>query len=88
MAIIPSFILDSVVALGEQVNCSNICWIGTGFLVGRKEKEDDTRSTVYLITNKHVVDGKTHLKVRFNSNRNSVKDYPISLKKQLRETVF
>ena len=75
MAIIPRLILDSVVALGEQVANSNICWIGTGFLVGRKEKDDDTKSTVYLITNKHVVDGKTHLQVRFNSNINSVKDY-------------
>ena len=78
MAIIPRFILDSVVALGEQI-ADNIFWIGTGFLVGRKEKDDDTRSTVYLITNKHVVKDKSHLQVRFNSNNNSVKDYTISL---------
>ena len=40
MAIIPPFFMDSVVALGIKTSEGKNHWLGTGFLVGRKEKED------------------------------------------------
>lgn len=73
MAIIPHFFNEAVVALGigEQK-----VWIATGFLVGKWE--GDTAS-VFLVTNKHVVNGKTRLWVRFNSQSQGVVDLPLSL---------
>ena len=40
--------------------------MGTGFLVGRKETNDPNQLTVYVITNKHVIDNQPMLYVRFN----------------------
>lgn len=78
MAIIPKHIVDSVVALGIKVD-NDITWIGTGFLVGRKENQDKTKSTIYLITNRHVLQNQEELWIRFNSNKTKVKDYSINL---------
>ena len=66
MAIIPAFFRDSVVALGVKTLEGQTFWIGTGFLVARKEDEDKNKSTVYLITNKHVVKDYPLLFARFN----------------------
>lgn len=67
MAIIPSFFMDAVVALGVELSNGQKHWVGTGFLVGRKEKEHPEKSTVYIITNKHVVKDQRLLHVRFNN---------------------
>jgi len=79
MAIIPHFFLNAVVALGVVVNGEK-CWIGTGFIVGRKENDNPEMSTYYIITNKHVIEGTTEIYVRFNSLGDTlVKDYAITL---------
>ena len=62
MAIIPKFFFDAVVAIG--INGSN-SWIGTGFLVGRKEK-DSNQYTIYYVTNHHLLENKKKLILRFN----------------------
>lgn len=67
MAIIPSFFIDAVVALGVQTTDGNKHWVGTGFLVGRKEQDDKSKSTIYIVTNKHVVMNQRSLYVRFNN---------------------
>lgn len=79
MAIIPHNFIDAVVALG--VGSSNKKhWIGTGFIVGRKEKSDSKISTYYIITNKHVVKNQKQMFVRFNSLGDSfIKDYLVNL---------
>lgn len=83
MAIIPEFFLNSVVALGIPSDDGNKKWIGTGFLVGRKEQSNPKESTVYIITNKHVVRNKSLLFVRFNNiDGSGVKDLPMSLETQ------
>ena len=46
MAIIPDFFMNSVVALGIQLTDNEKFWIGTGFIAGRKEKENPALSTV------------------------------------------
>lgn len=80
MAIIPSFFMDAVVALGIELPDNKKHWIGTGFIVGRKEKDNPKLSTHYIITNKHVVEGKNTIFVRFNAMEGDfVKDYPIDL---------
>lgn len=80
MAIIPKFFMDAVVALGIESSDKTKHWIGTGFIVGRKEKENPNLSTHYIITNKHVVNGQSTIFVRFNSSADEgVKDYSINL---------
>lgn len=80
MAIIPSFFMDAVVALGVELPGNKKHWVGTGFLVGRKEQDSPDRVTVYIITNKHVVRNQRQLYVRFSNNGAAgVKDLPMSL---------
>ena len=80
MAIIPHFFLDAVIAIGIDGLDGNKIWIGTGFIVGRKEVDNPTLSTHYIITNKHVIEHKRHIYVRFNSLGDTlVKDYRIDL---------
>lgn len=67
MAIIPSAYRDAVVALGIDGNDGKRLWVGTGFLVGRKEQDVSDAYTIYIITNKHVVENFDFLLVRFNN---------------------
>lgn len=83
MAIIPSFFMDAVIALGIDVGAGNKHWVGSGFLVGRKEQDNPNRFTVYVITNKHVINNQNLLYVRFNNSENvGVQDLPMQLKNQ------
>ena len=83
MALIPPFFLDCVVAIGVEKLDKSMAWIGTGFLVGRffeKNKNDQNRYHIFLVTNKHVLDGMDSVKVRFNpQSSESAKDYDIPL---------
>ena len=67
MAIIPSFFLNAVVALGVDGVDGEKHWIGTGFIVGRKEADNPTLSTYYIITNKHVINHINLVGRLFNS---------------------
>jgi len=78
MSAIPPFFLDATVAIG--IGQPNRHWIGTGFLVGRKETTDPERSTVFLITNRHVIKDKPLIYLKFNSKgTTNTKDYPVEL---------
>lgn len=78
VAIIPKFFFDAVVAVGITGE-TDVKWIGTGFLVGRKEPSTDSY-TIFLITNYHIIENKQTIVVRFNQkNTNSCKDYKIAL---------
>ncbi len=80
MAVIPAFFMDSVVALGIDVPGGKKHWVGTGFLIGRKEVDHPERSTVYIVTNKHVVRSQSLLYVRFNNSESvGVKDLLMAL---------
>ena len=80
MAIIPFFFMNAVVALGIDRPDGTKHWIGTGFIVGRKETDNPDFSTHYIITNKHVIKGQKYIYVRFNSTGGElVKDYPVNL---------
>lgn len=79
MSMIPMGFLNAVVALGVGAEKERR-WIGTGFLVQRKEKDNSGKATIYLITNKHVIENQMLLYIRFNATVGSlVKDYEIHL---------
>jgi len=83
MALVPPFFLDAVTAIGVGDDPSKRGWIGTGFLYGRFDKkiDDKTRTyNVFLVTNKHVIDGLNRIYLKFNSpGDGSAKDYPADL---------
>lgn len=82
MAIIPPFFMDAVVSLGvsHPNQPDKKIWVGTGFLVSRKETADPNQSTIYVITNKHVVENQQSLFVRFNTiGSKGVKDLVMNL---------
>jgi S1-C subfamily serine protease len=69
MALIPPFFLDAVVAIGDVVDGGRTQYIGTGFLYGRSLEEEDLpvrRYQLFLISNRHILQGKEAVKVRFN----------------------
>lgn len=88
MAILPNFFMNAVVAIGVDKSEGCKHWIGTGFIVGRKEKEDKNLSTYYIITNKHVIKDQTQIYIRFNSKKSLVKDYLIKLLNEKGEPLF
>ena len=89
MAIIPSSFLNAVVAIGVDRASGEKAWIGTGFIVGRKEQDDPSFSTHYIVTNKHVIEGTKYILVRFNSlGDEMVKDYRIDLYDKNEEAIY
>ena len=84
MTMIPPRYLKAVVAIGRKTGnkAQPMLWIGTGFLVGRKE--DDDKYGIYLITNKHVLENETELYLRCNVKDNlTPKDYLITVNQSL-----
>lgn len=85
MALLPPIYLDSVVAIGVVNADSSRAWIGTGFLVGRfhHKIDDETNNyNIFLVTNKHVLQGQKSIVVRFNpepSTGSVAMDFPIEL---------
>jgi len=81
MSLIPPFFLDCVVSIGI-VNQGQNNWIGTGFIVGRPsiDGNDNKVYHTFLVTNKHVLENKQNIILRFNSlEKNPPIDYPINL---------
>jgi len=80
MALLPPSFLDCVVAIGNPSKN----WIGTGFLFGKlvqRSEDNQNTYTIYLVSNKHVLEQQTQIMLRFNpQDDNSAKDYPLSLK--------
>ena len=83
MALIPPFYLNCVVSIGIDTPQNELLWIGTGFIVGRpidNGGDDDKRYHTFLVTNKHVLQEKKKIFLRFNTIEGSqVKDYPVEL---------
>ena len=82
MSMIPRHYINSVLSIGEQLSAGKQRWFASGFIVGKKVASDSSRSNIYLITNKHVVEDCTNILLRFNSKDGSgVKDMPCILKR-------
>ena len=69
MALIPPFFLSTVNAIG-QLTTNGIAWLGAGFLYGDLEKEkvnNEDSYQVYLVTNKHVLNNKQSIVLKFDT---------------------
>ena len=69
MALIPPHFLDCVVTIGVNDDKGERQWVASGFLYGHflREVDDQTaRYRVYLVTNRHVLEGRKIVYVRFN----------------------
>lgn len=79
MAMLSPTMLDAVVAIGSKTE-NKFSWFGTGFIVARPFEEDQSRVTTYLVTNKHVLEGKSQIFIRFNDTGGSTTlDEPVDL---------
>ena len=79
MSMIPFQFRNAVVAIGERTNQSKESWFASGFIVGKKLADNSGRSNVFLITNKHVVEGRTGVILRFNKQGGGVADKIVTL---------
>jgi S1-C subfamily serine protease len=84
MALIPPFFLNCVVSIGVRSGdaTDSVAWVGTGFIAGHFNEiiDEQKRYNTFLVTNKHVLLGKTEIILRFNTNDGSrVLDYPAVL---------
>jgi S1-C subfamily serine protease len=91
MALLPPFFLDAVVAIGVGDDPANRTWIGTGFLYGALDKDSSPSNKsyfVFLVTNRHVLEGQMKIWVKFNpASGSGSKDFEVSLRaKNSRET--
>ncbi|MBR2693308.1 MAG: trypsin-like peptidase domain-containing protein [Thermoguttaceae bacterium] len=78
MAMIPKAYMDAVVSIGIR-NENNIHWFGTGFFVFRKIDKDT--GIVYLVTNRHVFEGKNSVVIRLKKkDTNDLIEIDIALK--------
>lgn len=70
MALIPPVFLDCVVAIGIDVGEENRRWVASGFLYGNFLSKVDEKNNqlydVYLVTNRHVLEGQKVVYLRFN----------------------
>lgn len=62
MALIPKFFMDAVLSIGERIGSGEVHWMGTGFFVSKDVGEG--KSFVFLITNRHVLEGKKSAVIR------------------------
>lgn len=77
MSLIPPQFLDAVVAIGITSG-KDRDWIGTGFFYGIPA--GGNQYTVFLITNRHVLDGLRLAWIRLNSQAdNSTKEYRLDV---------
>lgn len=84
MALLPPFYLDSVVAIGVGDDPKTRRWIGTGFIYGNLKNKgaapDQKRYSLWLMTNKHVLEGLKDIYLKLNSAAGpSSKDFKLPL---------
>lgn len=84
MALLPPSWLDTVVAIGHGDNASSRTWIGSGFIYAQIVKADENgakNGRIWLVTNKHVLDGIGTIYLKFNSKEGlGSKDYKVDMK--------
>jgi len=81
LALIPSFFMDCVVAIGAGHE-NNISWFASGFLYGEylRVEKDESVYNVFLATNNHVFKDFSSVYLRFNPQGNeSAKNFLLRL---------
>ena len=84
MSLLPPFYLDTVVAIGVGDDQATRKWIGTGFIVGKpidvSVELAQRQYSIYIVTNKHVLNNVSRIYVKFNSENDPLSmDYAIDL---------
>jgi len=84
MPLLPPIYINTVVAIGMENEKKEKSWIGTGFCFGKAVDTNVELSKrqyfIWIITNKHVLEGKKDVIIKVNSSDSiSSKDYPIKL---------
>ena len=80
MALLPSNSMNCVVSIGIGNDPATRRWIGTGFFYGITAEAEDGY-LVFLITNKHVLEGSNQVWLRFNkTSSQESNDYPVVLR--------
>lgn len=82
MALIPKFFQDCVVAIGVPSEKEQIQWVASGFLYGDffKKGKGETLYHVYVVTNRHVLNELTEVRLRFNpKGKEAAKTYRLRL---------
>ena len=94
MTLIPAHYLDAVGVIEDHLHATDeFVPVATGTLLGYEDPdqsgvpEDQTRYDVYLATNRHVIEGKTQLWIRFNQGAGSGR-FPIGVKNEHGADVF
>jgi len=86
MALIPPFFLDCVVAIGLLAGDGSKQWVASGFLYGdfvKQVTETEKSYVTYLVTNRHVFEGKKTAFLRFNPEGDEqAREYEIELTRQ------
>lgn len=93
MALIPPFFFDCVVAIGERASPDQINFTATGFLYGKLvfkgESPEKNQYRIYLITNRHVLEGRTMVVLRFNTvGATPAKTYDLFLKGNQSQIIY
>lgn len=83
MPLLPPHQLDTVIAIGTGPSGKR-SWIGTGFFYGvpvvEKDGSPPKSYTIFLVTNRHVVNGLKRICMRLNSQADSTsKEYDIDI---------
>ena len=71
MALIPPKYLNAVVALGIPTEENEVEYTATGFLLRKDLNDGEQNFKVFLVTNRHVVEGSDVIVARFNRPLNS-----------------
>ncbi len=81
MALLPQFFLDCVVAIEKEDYDGRRALSASGFLYGvRMAEGDEAGYRVFLITNRHVLDGLAEVHLRLNPHQNkSAQELPLPL---------
>jgi Trypsin-like peptidase domain len=66
VALIPPGFLDCVVAIGTAAPSDGIEWIASGFFYGLRQEGEPAEYRIYLVTNRHVLDGVDQIYIRAN----------------------
>jgi hypothetical protein len=74
------FFLDCVVAIGVRDAGGVTRWLGTGSFYGRRAAGSENTYFIYLVTNKHVLNGHSEVQIRVNPKAlGPAKEYPVDL---------
>lgn len=71
MAFLPKSYMDSVVSIGYQT-LNGLKWVGTGFIAAKAK--DSLRVWLYLVTNRHIIEGQSAIWIRLHNEAQNTDD--------------